>query len=102
MKHAAEECQVAKALKVLGGKWKLPIIKQLSTGTKRYNELSRMLPGITQRMLTKQLRELELDTVVRRIVYPEIPPKVEYSLTQAGLDLQKVIRELEKWGASHI
>jgi len=96
-----QECQVAQALAVLGGKWKLPLIKQLMPGTKRYNELSRNLDGITQRMLTKQLRELEADGVVERKVYPEIPPKVEYSLTKAGYDLQPVISELEKWGGKY-
>lgn len=96
-----EECQVAKALAVLGGKWKLPLIKQLTNGTKRYNELFRELDGITQRMLTKQLRELEIDLVVTRKVYPEIPPKVEYSLTEVGHALQPVIIELEKWGGKH-
>jgi len=97
-----QQCKVASALAVLGGKWKLPIIKQLTQGTKRFNELARDLEGITQRMLTKQLRELEADLVVSRKVYPEIPPKVEYSLTQAGRDLQNVILELEKWGGDHI
>lgn len=96
-----QECQVAKALSVLGGKWKLPLIKQLTNGTKRYNELFRDLDGITQRMLTKQLRELEMDQVVKRKVYPEIPPKVEYSLTNAGHDLKGIISELEKWGKKH-
>lgn len=96
-----QECQVAKALAVLGGKWKLPLIKQLTNGTKRYNELFRELDGITQRMLTKQLRELENDLVVTRKVYPEIPPKVEYSLTEIGHALQPVIVELEKWGGKH-
>jgi len=97
-----QQCKVAAALAVLGGKWKLPLIKQLTQGTKRYNELSRDLEGITQRMLTKQLRELEEDGVVSRKVYPEIPPKVEYSLTQAGRDLQNVIQELEIWGGKHL
>jgi DNA-binding HxlR family transcriptional regulator len=95
------ECSVVKALAIIGGKWKLPLIKRLTVGTKRYNELFRELEGITQRMLTKQLRELENDNIVARKVYPEIPPKVEYSLTQGGKDLQKVISELEKWGGSH-
>jgi len=97
-----QQCKVAAALAVLGGKWKLPLIKQLTQGTKRYNELSRDLEGITQRMLTKQLRELEEDGVVSRKVYPEIPPKVEYSLTKAGRDLQNVIQELEIWGGEHL
>lgn len=101
LKNEHQECQVAKALAVLGGKWKLPLIKQLTAGTKRYNELFRELDGITQRMLTKQLRELENDLVVTRKVYPEIPPKVEYSLTEIGHGLQPVILELEKWGSKH-
>jgi DNA-binding HxlR family transcriptional regulator len=96
-----KECAVVRALSIIGGKWKLPLIKRLTTGTKRYNELFRELEGITQRMLTKQLRELENDNIVARKVYPEIPPKVEYSLTHGGHELQKVIAELEKWGSSH-
>lgn len=96
-----KECQVVRALSILGGKWKLPLIKRLTKGTRRYNELYRDLEGITQRMLTKQLRELEQDGVINRKVYPEIPPKVEYSLTSAGQDLQQVIKELEKWGGNH-
>ena len=99
--HDPKECQVVKALAIIGGKWKLPLIKRLTTGTKRYNELCRELSGITQRMLTKQLRELEIDKVVSRKVYPEIPPKVEYSLTKAGRELHAVILELEKWGKTH-
>lgn len=95
------ECHVSKALSVLGGKWKLPLLKQLTAGTKRYNELFRELDGITQRMLTKQLRELESDRIVTRKVYAVIPPKVEYTLTKAGRDLQNVILELEKWGKKH-
>lgn len=96
-----QECQVVRSLSILGGKWKLPIIKRLTQKTHRYNELYRELEGITQRMLTKQLRELEQDGILTRKVFPEIPPKVEYSLTTAGHELQKVIRELEKWGKSH-
>lgn len=96
-----KECQVVRALSILGGKWKLPLIKRLTEKTRRYNELYRELEGITQRMLTKQLRELEQDGIVHRKVYPEIPPKVEYSLTLAGQDLHQVITELEKWGGTH-
>ncbi len=99
--HDQNECQVVKALAIIGGKWKLPLIKRLTAGTKRYNELFRDLDGITQRMLTKQLRELETDKIVARKIYPEIPPKVEYSLTKAGKDLHAVIKELENWGKSH-
>ena len=98
---ALPECRVAKTLAIIGGKWKLPLIKHLTQGTKRYSQLFRELDGITQRMLTKQLRELETDGIVLRTVYPEIPPKVEYSLTQAGIDLTAVVYELEQWGKSH-
>ncbi|MBP7842465.1 helix-turn-helix transcriptional regulator [Candidatus Woesebacteria bacterium] len=100
-KHDQKECQVVKALAIIGGKWKLPLIKRLTSGTKRYSELFRDLDGITQRMHTKQLRELETDKIVARKVYPEVPPKVEYSLTKAGKDLHAVILELEKWGKKH-
>lgn len=99
--HDQKECQVVKALAIIGGKWKLPLIKRLTGSTKRYNELFRELEGVTQRMLTKQLRELEIDKIVARKVYSEIPPKVEYSLTKAGKELHTVILELEKWGKKH-
>lgn len=70
--------------------------------TRRFNELNRLLPKITQRMLTKQLRELERDGIVRRTVYAEVPPRVEYDLTDFGRTLQPVLSELERWGTQYL
>ncbi len=93
-----DRCPTETALDLIGGKWKGMILYYLCSGTKRFNELMRLTPGITQRMMTKQLRELESKGIVHREVYPEVPPKVEYSLTKLGKTLEPVIGELEKWG----
>lgn len=94
----AEECTVEAALQVVGGKWKLVILRHLLGGTKRFGELRRTMPGITPRMLTRQLRELETDGLVARTVYPQVPPKVEYSLTVIGGSLRGIADQLEEWG----
>jgi DNA-binding HxlR family transcriptional regulator len=83
---------------VLGGKWKLHIVFHLMRGTMRFSELRRAIPDVTQQMLTAQLRELESDGIVRRTVYPVVPPKVEYSLTPLGAKLKMVTDALEDWG----
>ena len=95
---APEICMVEAATEVLGGKWKLVILRHLLTGTKRFGELHRTIPGITARMLTRQLRELEADGLIQRRVYAEVPPKVEYSVTPIGSSLQEITDRLEKWG----
>lgn len=95
-------CPVEAALDVIGGKWKGIILHHLGERTYRFNELKRMIPGITQRMLTKQLRELEADQVVNRKVFAKIPPMVEYSLTDFGKTLSPVFRELLQWGTQYI
>lgn len=92
------DCPVTRAVQALGGKWKLHIIFQLMQGTKRFSELQRAIPGVTQQMLTSQLRELEADCVLSRKVYPQVPPKVEYSLTPLGLRLRVVTDALIVWG----
>ena len=74
-------CEVETTLQIIGGRWKVLIIRELLLGVKRFGELQRALPGVTQKMLTQQLREMEQDGIVHRKVYPEIPPKVEYTLT---------------------
>jgi DNA-binding HxlR family transcriptional regulator len=91
-------CPVTRAVEVLGGKWKLHIVFHLMSGTKRFSELGRAIPGITQQMLTAQLRELERDGVVTRTVYPVVPPKVEYALSDFGAGLRAVTSALEVWG----
>lgn len=91
-------CSIEIAMEVLGGRWKLAILKQLLGGTQRFGELRRALPRITQRMLTRQLRELEADGLVTRTVYREVPPKVEYSLTEVGRSLDDIAGLLDAWG----
>ncbi|MYM94912.1 winged helix-turn-helix transcriptional regulator [Duganella vulcania] len=86
---------------VVGGKWKSLILFHLMSGTRRFNELRRLIPDVTQRMLTLQLRELVTDRIIHRKVYPEVPPKVEYSLTSLGLTLVPLITAMREWGATH-
>ncbi|MBC6316480.1 winged helix-turn-helix transcriptional regulator [Listeria grandensis] len=86
---------------VIGGKWKLQILFQLMDKTIRFNEFRRLMPEITQRMLTLQLRELEEDGVVHREMYHQIPPKVEYSLTDLGESLVPIVRAMCDWGLAN-
>jgi len=95
-------CPTEAALDVIGGKWKSLILFQLFGGTRRFNELRRLIPNVTQRMLTNQLRELEADRLVHRKVYAEVPPRVEYSLTDFGRTLEPVIVALRHWGEAHM
>lgn len=95
-------CPVEAALEAIGGKWKGVILHHLQDGTKRFNELRRLIPGITQRMLTKQLRDLENDQIIRRVVYAEVPPKVEYSMTEFGETLSPILVTLKQWGTKYI
>ncbi len=97
-----ENCPVSIILKILGGKWKTLIVYSLLDGTKRFNELKRLMPNVTQRMLTNQLRELETDKIIDRKVYAQIPPKVEYSLTKIGYQLKPMLNQLEAWGSCYI
>lgn len=105
MKHTHCEggirCPVEACLEIIGGKWKGVILFHLLSGTKRFNELRRLMPGVTQRMLTRQLRDLEADQVILRIVYQEVPPKVEYSLTEFGATLEPIIKMLKEWGVEN-
>ncbi len=93
-----DHCTIEAAMTVLGGKWKLAILNHLLAGPHRFSELQRSLDGITQRMLTRQLRELEADGLLIRTIYREVPPKVEYSLTDLGHSLDGIARQLDKWG----
>lgn len=90
------------ALEVIGGKWKAVILYYLIRGTRRTNELKRLIPGITQKMLTQQLRELEEDGIILRKWYDQMPPKVEYSLTDYGRTLEPILTALCLWGQRHI
>lgn len=89
-------------LKRLGGRWKVLILRELFTGVKRFGQLQRALTGITQKVLTQQLRELEDDGLIQRRIYPEIPPKVEYSLTPHGQTLWPVLEAMHHWGLRHL
>ncbi len=91
-------CGVEATLSVLGGVWKPLLLFQLLRGKLRFNALCRLTPRATPRMITLQLRELEADGVVRRIVYPEVPPKVEYELTEFGQSLEPVLLAMRAWG----
>lgn len=103
MKKNPEQCQVVVALDMIVGKWKPIIIQHLLNGdVLRFNELRRLMPDITQRMLTLHLRELEEQDIVQRKVYPQIPPKVEYSITEYGKSLETVMDAMHQWGAAHV
>ncbi len=91
-------CPVETTLKVIGDKWKVLILRDLFTGTKRFSELKKSLGTVTQKRLTQQLREREADGIISRKVYPVVPPKVEYSLTELGKTLKPVIQSLSDWG----
>lgn len=91
-------CPVEAALDAIGNKWKGIILFHLLSGTKRFNELRKLMPDITQRVLTLQLRGLEKDGIVIRAVYAEIPPKVEYSLSKYGATLKPILHALRNWG----
>lgn len=102
MKKQLELCKVDDALGILVGKWKPIILLHLmQAGTSRFNELKRSLPGITQKMLTQQLRELEDEDIIARKVYPQVPPKVEYSITEYGRSLEPILDAMHEWGAKH-
>jgi DNA-binding HxlR family transcriptional regulator len=91
-------CPVEATLDVIGGKWKGVILYKLLEGPRRFSDLKRELPAITQRMLTLQLRELEEDGIVHREIYKQIPPKVEYSLTAFGKTLEPILKAMLMWG----
>lgn len=89
------------SLDIIGGKWKMPIIWSLREDTLRYGEIRKSLPKVTHKMLTQQLRELESNEIIKRKVYPEVPPKVEYSLTLLGKSVIPVIDLLREWGEEY-
>ncbi|AEG59762.1 winged helix-turn-helix transcriptional regulator [Desulforamulus ruminis] len=94
-------CPVETTLKVIGGKWKAMIIYHLLDEKKRFNKLKRMMPDITHRMLTLQLRELEKDNILTRTVFPEVPPRVEYELTVLGRSIEPIIMAIHRWGVAY-
>lgn len=102
MERKPDNCRVEDALGILVGKWKpIILLYLLQEGTKRFSELKRNMPGITQKMLTKQLRELEDEDIIRRVVYPQVPPKVEYSMTDYGRSLEPILEAMHEWGEKH-
>lgn len=95
-------CSVEATISLIDGKWKCVILFHLLGGTVRFNEIRRRVPDVTQRMLTNQLRELEADGLIERKVYPQVPPKVEYSLSPLGRSLEPVLLALKIWGDANI
>ena len=96
-------CPVSHAMSIIGGKWKIVVVSTLvNKGTQRYKELERAIPAVTPKMLVKVLKELEEEKLIVRKVYAEVPPRVEYSVTEFGLSLNKLILEINKWGEYHL
>ena len=95
------DCPVEYTSVLIANKWKIIILRELLTGTKRYNELTRSVVGISSKVLTENLRDLESDGIINRVVYPEVPPKVEYSLTDKGEDLKEVIEAMKQFGLKY-
>jgi DNA-binding HxlR family transcriptional regulator len=100
--HSVYGCPVEVALDVIGGRWKPQILYLLFQGTKRFGVLHRALPQVTRHMLATQLRELECDGVVNRKVFAEVPPRVEYSLTEFGQSLEPILGKILDWGEEYI
>jgi DNA-binding HxlR family transcriptional regulator len=98
VKQKTPACWAELTLNVVGGRWKVPILFHLAEGPKRFSELKRCIEGVTQKMLTQQLREMEEDRVVNRKVFAEVPPRVEYSLTAMGKSLEPVVEAMCRWG----
>ena len=101
MKKELPACPVELTVGLIGDKWKILIIRDLLTGTKRFGELKKSLNNITQKVLTNKLREMEAFGLVKRKVYPEVPPRVEYSLTDTGLSLKPILDSMVEWGNNY-
>jgi len=95
-------CPVKATTKVLAGKWKVAIVWHLSFGTKRFAEIRDLLPGVSEKVLTAQLRRLEEDGVLYRLVTPSVPPRVDYQLTAAGWELIPIMQSMCDWGSKHL
>lgn len=98
----ADACPVRAVLDVIGGKWKVLILWQLTGGACRYSDLNRRIPDVSERMLVKQLGELVADGLVHREAYPQVPPRVEYALTETGGSLTPLLNQLAEWGLEHL
>ena len=95
------ECDVATTVQIIGNKWKLLIMRNLLLRPWRFNELRKSLDGVSQKVLTDSLRQLESDGIILRTVYPEVPPRVEYSLTELGESLRSIFSVMETWGKNY-
>jgi DNA-binding HxlR family transcriptional regulator len=95
-------CGLGPALDVVGGKWKALILWEINTQPRRFGELKRLIPGISEKMLIQQLRELEADGIVHRELFHEVPPRVEYSVTPLGAELNQALGPLGDWGEKHM
>lgn len=95
------ECDVATTVQIIGNKWKLLIMRNLLSRSWRFNELRKSLDGVSQKVLTDSLRQLESDGIILRTVYPEVPPRVEYSLTELGESMRPILSAMENWGRSY-
>src|SRR5215813_13852805 len=102
VKTRTYNCPVEASIDVIGGKWKTLILWWLHQNTYRFAELRRLIPGITEKMLVQQLRELEADGIVARRVYATVPPRVEYSLTKYGRSLDRALEAICEWGRAHM
>lgn len=100
-KRLSEECSEVYAANIIGGQWSLVICSWLLNGKMRFGELRKGIPNITERMLTMQLRKLEDNKILTRMVYAEVPPRVEYELTPIGYELTPIIKQMEEWGDKH-
>jgi DNA-binding HxlR family transcriptional regulator len=99
VQRAMQVCPVEVAVSVLGGTWKLTLVKHLLDGRRRFNELGRLVPLANTKTLTRQLRELEEDGIVRRTVHDQVPPRVDYALTDLGRSLAPIVAAMDAWGA---
>ena len=100
--HGAEECPITATIEVIGGKWKPPIIWLLMKGPMRFGELSKTMPAIALKVLSRQLKELEADGIIVRKAYPEVPPRVEYALSKKGKTLIGIMESLATWSKANI
>ena len=100
-KEELPDCPVATTVRLIGNKWKLLILRNLLARPWRFNEMLRSIPGISQKVLTDNLRAMESDGIISRTVYPEVPPRVEYALTELGDSLRPIIKAMEVWGLDY-
>lgn len=95
-------CPVATTVDLIGNKWKLLIMRELLKGTQRFNAIHKAVEGISQKVLTENLRKMEKDGIISREIFPEVPPRVEYSLTELGESLRPIISSMSDWGTAYI